>query len=50
MATKVISCNCRHKAQDEIYGVGRRVMNETKQAKGDRPTYRCTVCGAEKSE
>lgn len=35
---KIKDCNCKHKFQDETYGIGKRVMNST--AKG----YRCTVC------
>jgi hypothetical protein len=35
-------CTCKHVYQDEMYGPGRRVHNET--AGG----YVCTVCGKEK--
>ena len=35
------SCGCKHHDQDDMYGVGKRVMNPT--AKG----YRCTVCDKE---
>ncbi len=39
--TKVLPCTCSHRAQDEMYGKGKRVMNWAKKASG----WRCTVCG-----
>jgi predicted SprT family Zn-dependent metalloprotease len=43
--TKIITCTCENKGQDEMYGKHRRVGNQTK--KGDGSLYRCTVCGKE---
>lgn len=37
----LLMCKCSNKFQDETYGLGRRVHNET--SKG----WRCTVCGNE---
>jgi hypothetical protein len=45
MPTKIASCNCEHKAQDEIYGKGNRVFNKTYKDNAGR----CTVCGSTKS-
>lgn len=39
MSTKIIRCNCTHKIQDGLYGVGNRVANEMKNGQ-----FRCTVC------
>lgn len=49
--TAIITCSCAHKAQDGIYGQGKRLANQTTKAdaKGGPPIYRCTVCGAEKT-
>jgi len=34
--------------QNETYGVGKRVHNETeKKTASNKPVYRCTVCGRE---
>ncbi len=38
----VFNCSCTHKAQDEIYGKGRRLFNMGKA------NYRCTVCKSTK--
>lgn len=35
-------CTCESKFQDEVYGKGNRVCNETSGTK-----VRCTVCGKE---
>jgi len=40
-------CNCVSKFQDEKYGEGMRVMNETQEM--NPITYRCTVCGKERT-
>lgn len=45
----IVKCNCNHKAQDELHGLGMRVFNLI--PKGDKETQvkgRCTVCRAEK--
>lgn len=34
-------CDCKHKFQDEQYGVSNRVMNKTTNG------FRCTVCDKE---
>lgn len=39
MTTKIARCNCVHKFQDEMYGIGNRMANETKSGQ-----LRCTVC------
>ena len=39
--TKILKCSCKHKYQDDFYGVGQRVMNKATKT-GD---YTCTVCG-----
>ncbi len=38
--SKVKGCGCKHPMQDEMYGDGKRLMNE--RASGG---LRCTVCG-----
>jgi len=45
--TVIKSCNCAHKFQDEKYGKGQRVKNETTKKKGIETVYRCTVCKSE---
>lgn len=43
-------CLCPHKGQDELHGVGIRVLNHV-PSKGTLPDeYRCTVCGREFGE
>lgn len=37
-------CNCRHAGQDEMYGKGMRLKNQTAKGTGDARGYRCTVC------
>jgi len=39
MASKLVKCSCKHAAQDEMYGIGNRVGNETRSGQ-----FRCTVC------
>jgi hypothetical protein len=41
--TKIKSCTCTSKQQDDMYGAGNRVMNTT--VKTNPTIYRCTVCG-----
>jgi hypothetical protein len=49
--TVVLPCSCDHEYQDKRYGKGRRAMNETKPAsKSTSKTFRCTVCGKERSK
>ncbi len=45
----IATCNCEHEYQDESYGPGRRVHNKTTKRVGEASVYRCTVCGAEKT-
>jgi hypothetical protein len=48
----IANCGCSkaHRYQDEKYGAGVRVFNETKKAKtAEQVTARCTVCGADKT-
>ena len=40
MAIKVLPCSCKHEYQDEKYGQGKRVHNNTMKEN----QYRCTVC------
>ena len=49
-ATKVLGCDCHHATQDEMYGAGRRVHNETliKGAVVGQFKWRCTVCQHER--
>jgi hypothetical protein len=42
MATKLITCTCKHGYQDSKYGKRRRVANEL--SKSVPKKYRCTVC------
>jgi hypothetical protein len=44
----IITCNCKHSAQDEFHGINKRVHNPISK---DRKIigYRCTVCGNIKS-
>lgn len=45
--TKIISCTCENKFQDNIYGANNRLCNNAPM-KGSNPgRYRCTVCGKE---
>jgi hypothetical protein len=46
---KIASCTCRSDYQDQQYGRGRRVHNQTKQQSPEPArSWRCTVCGKEK--
>lgn len=42
--TKIITCTCTNKGQDELHGKGRRVANYTKGKRAPAGGYRCTVC------
>lgn len=42
---KVTKCSCKHKAQDELHGIGNRVCNKTTKSSGGVTEHRCTVCG-----
>lgn len=42
MLTRIASCTCKSKFQDDRYGIGKRVIN-TKRDPGKGGT--CTVCG-----
>lgn len=42
----VLPCSCDHKYQDEKYGHGNRVHNESAGTKG--VVSKCTVCGAKR--
>lgn len=51
--TATIKCTCAHKAQDEFYGVGFRLMNATLKEIKDKSipvVFRCTVCLAERRQ
>lgn len=39
--TKLATCKCSHKQQDEWYGFFKRVFNKMKAG-----SWRCTVCGS----
>lgn len=41
---------CTHEFQDNRYGEGRRVFNQTLKKSGDKHYYRCTVCLHEQTE
>lgn len=43
----ILKCSCRHDYQDNRYGKGRRVFNETSKGDANDRTYRCTVCSHE---
>lgn len=45
--TKIIECTCKHKSQDEMYGVGRRVFNLALAKNPGIQKWRCTVCNRE---
>lgn len=45
--TKVLTCTCVHKFQDERYGTGRRVHNPVEKSSTDM--WRCTVCSKERT-
>lgn len=47
--SEVYKCSCEHAAQDSIHGKGYRVFNRRQNPKFLVPTYRCTVCGREKT-
>lgn len=40
MTSKIVKCNCVNDTQDELYGKGNRLANETRTGQ-----CRCTVCG-----
>lgn len=42
--TTLKPCTCKHESQDALHGKGIRVKNAT-ATKGEKKTYRCTVCG-----
>lgn len=44
----IIKCSCKHKYQDEKYGIGNRVGNNRNSDK-HKDEARCTVCGNIKS-
>jgi len=46
MATNIITCTCKHEAQDKFYGQGKRLHNSCKI--NDKMGWRCTVCEDEK--
>lgn len=39
--SKIMTCGCQNRGQDEMYGPGMRLWNRL----GDSDSYRCTVCG-----
>lgn len=43
--TRELKCTCVSAFQDQLYGVGMRLFNET--GKDQKGGYRCTVCGRE---
>lgn len=45
MKSIIAPCTCAHESQDAIHGKGKRVKNPRKKAAGQKPEYRCTVCG-----
>ena len=48
--TALMNCTCSNKAQDELYGVGKRVFNLTaKGSNSPAATLKCTVCGTTKT-
>lgn len=44
----IMPCKCKHKAQDELHGIGNRVWNWGTKI-GTTGGWRCTVCGATKA-
>lgn len=40
----LIVCDCHHPFQDERYGYGRRLHNDSRKD-GNLKGWRCTVCG-----
>lgn len=46
--TKILSCTCIHRIQDEICGKGRRVHNFAPSLYSGNEGWRCTVCVATK--
>jgi len=45
MTTKIMKCTCKHSFQDNRYGAGNRVFNQSVRDRAIK--YRCTVCSAE---
>lgn len=41
----VLSCTCEHRAQDRLYGKGKRLFNERAADQKNSRSFRCTVCG-----
>jgi hypothetical protein len=41
---RIIPCTCTHQFQDERYGKGMRLHNETMKGEKENRQYRCTVC------
>ena len=45
--TALMNCTCSNKAQDELYGVGKRVFNLTaKGSNSPAAIMRCSVCSS----
>lgn len=47
--TAILTCECQHEWQDAQYGSQKRVMNRIKQNDNSCNTYKCTVCGKDKT-
>jgi hypothetical protein len=45
--SKIVSCTCKHKFQDKMYGKGKRVTTKSSDKGKNAVVYRCTVCGKE---
>ena len=48
MSAKILKCKCHNPFQDKEHGTSLRVHNEVAKS-STRKSYRCTVCGSEKS-
>lgn len=48
--TTIMKCSCTNEQQDIIYGEKKRVFNRMAKMSGTQYSYRCTVCGMEKSK
>lgn len=40
----IVTCSCKHTAQDKLHGAGQRVANPVVVPKDTPPKVRCTVC------
>ncbi len=43
--TRILFCSCKHEYQDQRYGAGKRVHNQTPKKPDNLGGWACSVCG-----